>query len=268
MRGDRQRGAAEPDGFGGDQDALGVQAMQDVFEALALFADPVFFRDVQVVDEQHVGIDGGAAHLVDLADLDLAAVDPGVEQRQPFGRLLHLLQRRGARQQQHAVGHLRGRDPDLAPAHRIAARHLAREGLEPGGVQARIGLGHAEAGLLLAGDQWRQVTALLFVGTKHHHRIQAEHVHVHCRGAGHARAGLRNGLRHQRGLQNAKAGAAKCFRHRHAQPPACAQRLVERMRIGAGLVEPVPVLHVELRADRLDCLHDGFLLFGKLKVHA
>src|SRR5690606_40622005 len=42
--------------LGGDQGALGVQAVEDVAEALALFADQAAGGDFQVVEEQLVGL--------------------------------------------------------------------------------------------------------------------------------------------------------------------------------------------------------------------
>ena len=70
-RGAPERRAAEPDRLGGDQDALGIQAVQEYAEALAFLADAVFDRHLQAVDEEHVGVHRIAAHLVDLAHLDL-----------------------------------------------------------------------------------------------------------------------------------------------------------------------------------------------------
>ena len=83
--------------------------MQDVVEAAAFLADAVLQRHRQLVEEELVGIDRLAAHLVDLAHLDVAAVEIGIEEREPVGALLDLLGRRGAREQQHLVRHLRGR---------------------------------------------------------------------------------------------------------------------------------------------------------------
>src|SRR3546814_6078481 len=40
--------------FGGDQCALGIQAVEDVFEAFAFFADKVLGGNFQVVEEQLV----------------------------------------------------------------------------------------------------------------------------------------------------------------------------------------------------------------------
>jgi hypothetical protein len=47
---------AVADAFGGDQRALGVQAVQDVLEALPFLADQVLGRDLQVLEEQLVGL--------------------------------------------------------------------------------------------------------------------------------------------------------------------------------------------------------------------
>ena len=44
--------AAVADGLRGDEDALGVPAVDDVAEALALLADEVLGRDLQVLDEE------------------------------------------------------------------------------------------------------------------------------------------------------------------------------------------------------------------------
>ena len=99
------------------------------------------------VDEQLVGVDRLAAHLLDLAHLDRAAVEVGVEQAQAVGRLLHLLQRRGAGQQQDLVGDLRGRDPDLLAVDDVAVAVAHGAGLELRGVEAGVGLGDGEAGL-------------------------------------------------------------------------------------------------------------------------
>ena len=111
--GARQRHLAEPDRFGRDQDAFRIHAVQDVFEAAAFLAEAIFHRNFEILDEQFVGIDGLAAHLLDLVHRDAAAIEIGVEQAQAVGRALHLFQRRGARQQQNLFGDLRGRNPDL-----------------------------------------------------------------------------------------------------------------------------------------------------------
>ena len=67
-----QRRAADADRLRRDQDALRIHPVQDVLETAALFADAVFDRYAQSVDEQLIRIDGLAAHLFDLAHLDKA----------------------------------------------------------------------------------------------------------------------------------------------------------------------------------------------------
>jgi hypothetical protein len=61
--------------------------VQQVGEALALFADQILGRDEQVLDEEHVTFDRLAAHLRDRLGLDLLAV--GIEQREAWVGLAH-----------------------------------------------------------------------------------------------------------------------------------------------------------------------------------
>jgi hypothetical protein len=99
-----ERGAAEPDRFRRDQDAFGIHAVQNVFEAAAFLADAILGRHFQTVNEELIGVDGMTAHFVDDAHLDVAAIERGIEESQSSRRLAHLLGRRGAHQDQHLVG--------------------------------------------------------------------------------------------------------------------------------------------------------------------
>ena len=72
----------------------------------------------------------------------LAQIDQ--ENREAFGFLLHLGQRRGARQQQHQVGMLHARDPDFLAVDDVAVAPPLGEGLDLGGVGAGGGLGDGE----------------------------------------------------------------------------------------------------------------------------
>ena len=58
---------ADADAFGGDQDPLRVQPVQQIVEALAFLADPVLLRHRQAVEEDLVRIDRVAAHLGNLS---------------------------------------------------------------------------------------------------------------------------------------------------------------------------------------------------------
>ena len=64
----------------------GLRLCEDVAEALALLADAVLVGDEQAVDEDRVRIDRLAAHLGDPVDVDLRAVEVGVEDRDAVGR--------------------------------------------------------------------------------------------------------------------------------------------------------------------------------------
>ena len=90
--------------FGGNQRALGVQPVQDVFEALAFLADQVFSRNFQVVKKHFVGFVvhhvGNRPHRHAVAD-GVFQVDD--KNRHAFRLLFHFGQRRGAGQQNHQV---------------------------------------------------------------------------------------------------------------------------------------------------------------------
>src|SRR5262249_57553625 len=72
-------GAAEADRLGANQDALRIDAVQDVVEATAFLADAILQRHRQRVEKELVGVDRLAAHLVDLAHLDVAPPEVGVD---------------------------------------------------------------------------------------------------------------------------------------------------------------------------------------------
>src|SRR5262249_442055 len=88
----RHRGVSETDRFRGDQDAFGIHAVKNVFEAAALLAETVFEWDFKIFKKQFVGIDGLAAHLLDIMDGNPAAVEIGIEEAQAMGRIPDFLQ--------------------------------------------------------------------------------------------------------------------------------------------------------------------------------
>ena len=183
-------------------------------------ADPVLLRHPQVLDEQHVRIDRVPAHLVDQAHLDLRSIEVGVEQREPFGLALDLVERRGAREQQHLVRDLRGGDPDLLAVDQIAAVAPFRAGLELRRVEPRVGFGHRKADLVLPAHDRGKHALLLLLRAEQHDRLQAEHRHVDARRAAHAGARFGDRLHHHRGFGDAEPRAAELGRHRDPEPAA------------------------------------------------
>ena len=103
-----ERVTADADGLGCYQDALGIQAVQQVLETPAFLTDPVLFGYGQAVDEHFAGIDRGAAHFGDGVHIAIIAVQAGIEQRHSIGGALALFFRRGSGQQHDPAGFLGG----------------------------------------------------------------------------------------------------------------------------------------------------------------
>src|SRR6185312_7870206 len=136
--GARQREVAKANSFRGNQDALRIHAVQDVFETATLFAKTILDRYLEILEEQFVGIDRLAAHLLDLVHRDAAAIEIGVEQAQSVGRTLHLFERGGARQQEDLLRDLRGRDPDLLAVDNVPVALARGPGLELRGIETGV----------------------------------------------------------------------------------------------------------------------------------
>src|SRR5260370_21689801 len=76
-----QRILTDPDRLDRDQDALGIEAVQNIGKALALLADPVGAGDKEPVDKDGIRIDRLAAHFrnsmpVALRPIELGREDP------------------------------------------------------------------------------------------------------------------------------------------------------------------------------------------------
>ena len=208
-----------------------------------------------------------AAHLVDDADRDMAAVEIGVEQAQPMGLSRDLVERGGAGQDQHLVGDLGGGNPDFLPRQNVVIAAAVGAHLDGGGVEPGVGLGHGKTGLVLAGDQRRQHAALLLLGPEHDHRLETEDIDVDRRRAAHGRAGFRDRLHHEHGLGDAETGAAVLFRHRNAEPAGRGQGGVQLMRKRAGAILLQPIGIVELGAELADLVADLLLLRAQREIH-
>ena len=99
LDGDVQGGAADADLLHRDDDALGVEPVDQVVEALADLADDLVVTDREVVDEQLVGVERRPAELLDLPDGDVVAVEVGEEDRHPVERVGLVTRRRAGEQQ-------------------------------------------------------------------------------------------------------------------------------------------------------------------------
>ena len=244
------------DAFRRDQDALGVHAGQDVAEALAFLADQVFRRHPQVVEEHFRG--GMVHHGTDRIDADAGALrQPHVDQehRQAVGALLDLLLRRGARQQQHQVGMLGARGPELLSVDDVVVVAFAFGGRAQ---RQRVGaggrLGHAERlqPQFSAGDL-RQIALLLRRRTVPKNRSHG--VHLRMAGGAVAARGV-DFFQDGGGRADAEPAAAKLLRDQRGEIAGRGQRRDEFGRIAALAIKPAPIFARVLGAQRAHAFAD------------
>ena len=214
-----------------EQNPLGIHAVDDVPEALALLADQVLGRHLEVVEEHLAGV--VVDHGIDLLDLDAAALglaQVDEEHGEALGALLDLVRRRRAREQQHQVGVQHAAGPHLLAVDDVAVvALLVGAGLELGGVGAGGGLGDAERlqSQLARGDA-RQVLLLLGGVAVPQHR--AHRVHLRMAG-GRVAARLVDGLEDSAAGRQRQARPAVLLGDQRAQVAGLGQRIDERGRI-------------------------------------
>ena len=263
-----QRSPAGAERLGGDQDAFGVQAVEQVAEALALLANPVAGLDVQTVVGDLAGGDGVAPELGNGADGHRGILERGDEERQAVGTLCAFPDRGGTGQQQDTLGFQRLGRPDLAPGDPVARPIGDGAGADGGGVQAGVRLGHAERDVQVPGRDAGQVTLLELFGAVPDHRVHAEDRQVNAARPVHARAGGSHLLQHDRGLGDASPATAVRGRDGDADPAALGHRGVELPGERVGLVEFGPVLVGEPGADLTNRLADEPVIRVLGEVHA
>ena len=208
--------AAIADALGGDQDALGVHAVEDVAEAAPLLADQAARRDRHVVEGQFVRL--VIEH--DRDRLDGQAVRQRVvqvdqEDGEAVRFALHLLHRRRAGQQEQQVGVLDAGDVDFPPVDDVAVAVARRGRRQARRVRARVRLGDAE-GLQtqIAARDLRQILPLLRLGAVPQER--AHHIHLRVRRPRIA-AGVIDLFEDHRRLGEAHAEAAVLLRDQRAE---------------------------------------------------
>ena len=208
-------------------------------------------------------IDGGPAHLLDLPRLDAGAVELGIEEAHAVGRLGAIGERRGARQQQDAGRDLGQRGPDLPARDHIAGTPAPGHGRDPGGVEAGIGLRHAEGADVAAVDQGRQEAPALRLAAVFHDDPGREDGDMHRRGAGHAGPGFRDRLHRQRRLGDAEPRPAIFLRHGGADPAAGSEGGDELARKFPVPVARQPIAVVEPLAKPQHIVPDHLLLVAQ-----
>ena len=233
----------------------------------AFFADQVLGRNFQVVEEQLVGlvVDHVEDRLHSHAGLHrLLHVDD--EDRQAFGLLLHLAERRRAGQQDHQVRVLHPADPHLLPVDDIAVALLHGGGLELCRVGAGGGFGHAHRlQPEFTGGDAGQILLALFLGAVPHQRVHVVHLAMTS-----ARVAARPvDLLHDDGsLGEAQSRTAIAFRDQSRHPPCLGQRVDELFRITPSLVDLAVIFVWKFSAKCTDCIADFSVFIGVLAQHS
>ena len=161
------------------------------------------------------------------------------EHREAGGARLRLLARRGARQQQHEIGMLGARGPDL-----LAVDHIMIAVADGGGAQAeRIGarrrLGHTECLQAQFAERNARQIAFLLRGAAMAKK-RAHRVHLRMTGRAVAAGGL-DFLHDGGGRGHGQSAATVLFRYKSSEKASFGQRRDELGRIGALAIEPPPI---------------------------
>src|ERR1700730_2551816 len=80
LRRTRQSYTAKSYRFGSNENALGIETVEDILEAAPFLADPIGIRDHEPVDEKLVAVDSLATHLFYFAHFYKPAIQLGIKQ--------------------------------------------------------------------------------------------------------------------------------------------------------------------------------------------
>ena len=209
-----------------------------------------------------------AQSLVNLADLDLGAIEVGEKERQPLGLALHLVQGGGAGKQHHLACHLGDRDPDLLPVDQVATVAPCRTSCQLRRVQAGIGLGHCEADAYLAAEHRRDHALPLLFGTEQDHRLHARTWGRGCwKRSSSRRPDSATACITIAASVMPKPAPPTASRHGHAEPASFGHRFVEVVRKDTFVVTFEPVLIGKLRAVFENRVSNSLLIFREGEIH-
>ena len=235
--------------FPGNQDALGIHAVEDVVKATPLLADQGVGWDMQVVEEQLCrGVVDHGPDRPDGEPLTDRATHIDKKHRQALTPRCHLFARCGARKQHHEIGMLRTADPDLLPVDTIAVAVAYRRSAEIGGIGARGRLGHGKSlQAQLSGGDARQILLLLRLRAMLEHGTHGVHLSM---AGGAITAGLVDLLQHGAGCRNGQATTTILLGNESSQIARFGQSPDEVRRIGPLAIESAPVFTGEILAKR------------------
>ena len=258
--------AADTAADGTDQDALGVEALEQDLETLAHFAEDVLRTQVDIIEE-HLILHLGQRHAHrDGMHLDALGLGIHDEQGEAVGLALDLGVGRGAGDHQSVIGLLAVGNIGLAAVELEAAVGLGLgDGAGTDGVGTGIGLGDREAEADVATAGGGQVLLLLRLGAVHADRPQGHGGADHQAEQRHALIG--QSLHEQFHLEHAQTGAAVLLGHHDAHKAVRGDLLVHGFRKGAPLGVIHPVGAVVGLGQTLAVLVDHGLFLAQFKVH-
>ena len=249
-----------------DQDPLRVHAVEDVAEPLALLADERVRRHLQAVDEDLRG--GVVDHRLDRADRHRSRrrgplhVDD--ERREALRLLLHLLERRRPREEQHEVGVERPRRPDLLPVDDVAAVRRSRRSSGCGSCPSRPSARSRRTPAAAARP--RRSSAGSAASARRSRAAGSSPSCTSARGRRRVAAGRVDLLEDHARRREREPGAAVLLRDQGGEPAVSVSACDERLRVPVGL-ELAPVLAGELRAELAHRRANLGELLGRREVH-
>ena len=258
MRRPVERDLADAARLGREQHALGVEAVEDVAEALVLGADETPALDRQPVVGDLARRDRVAPDLRDRPDVDVVGIEVGEEEAEAAQAAVLVA---GAGEEQDHLGLECLRRPDLAAGDPPAALAVGLgAGGDPAGVGAGVGLGHPERDVEVArggaGEELRLEPVVAELGDG----IEPEDREVQRGAAVHRRAARGDFVQHDRGVGDPASAAAVLLGQRDADPAAFGHPRVEVPRELVLAVAARPVVVVETRTDAADRLRDQPLI--------
>ena len=218
-------------------------------KALTLFADPIFQRHRQTIDEDLVGIHRRPAHLWYRPNIAIRTVQVGVEQRHSLGWPLAVFFGRGSGQQHDFVRYLCIGCPHFPAVNYVTIVVRLGARLDRSSVQPGVGLGDPETGFTPPLYQVGQPALLLLIAAENHDRMRPENIHMNGRCRTHSAGRTGHRVHHQGRLGHAEPGATVCLRHGDPQPASVRDRLVEIRWKLSRAVTLQPVIIVEHSTD-------------------
>ena len=259
--------ATSAQGFGGDEDALGVEAIEEVVEAAPNFADNIAGIDGEVVVEDLVRIDGVAPELFDFADRDVLGVEVGEEEGHAVGAAGGISEGRGTREEEDLGGFLGLGCPDLLAADEVVVAIATGEGRDGGCVGASVGFGDAEGDVEAPSGGLGKDALFEFGAAVADNGIEAKDREVEGGGAIHGCAGSGHLFEEDRGFGDAEASATVFGWDGDAEPTGLGEGVVEVPGELVVLVAAAPVGVIEAGSEGACLGADLLLLLGRFEIH-